>query len=190
MAVPFMRTIALALLVALGLGFALSNLRVEFWHSLLPFFEWLETTPFGVIGKTWGGVFAVVQAVHLLSMALLGGAVLAADGRLLGLVLRGVPLATVLEQSHRLFVWSLVVVVATGVFMACGVAVKVYYLAVFWYKMLALLAGTLFAFCVRRPLLAHDPDGLSPWVKRTVAVASVMVWFSVAATGRWIGFSG
>ncbi|NND67040.1 MAG: hypothetical protein HKN19_05575 [Halioglobus sp.] len=190
MAIPFGRTLVLLALMALGLGFALSNARTETWSELLPFFEWMESTTFGVIGKTWGAAFALVQAAHLLSMAVLGGAVLAADGRLLGVVLRDQPLATVQEQAHRVFVWSLVVVVFTGVFMACGVAVKIYYLAVFWYKMLALFVGVLFAFAVRRPLLADDPDSLSPWLKRTVAIASIMVWFSVAATGRWIGFSG
>ncbi len=190
MAIPFGRTLACALLLAVGLGFALSNARVEAWQALLPLFEWMETTLFGVIGKTWGGVFAVVQAGHLLSMAMLGGAVLAADGRLLGVLFRDQPLAAVQAQAHRVFVWSLVVVVFTGVFMACGVAIKIYYLPVFWYKMLALLVGVLFAFLVRRPLLADDPETLSPLVRRVVAVASIMVWFTVAATGRWIGFSG
>ena len=190
MGIPFGRTLVLLLLVGLGLGFALSGARLEAWHSLLPFFEWMETTVFGVIGKTWGGAFALVQAFHLLSMALLGGAVLASDGRLLGVVLRDQPLAAVLEQSHRVFVWSLFVVIATGVFMACGVAVKVYYLPVFWYKMLALLVGVLFVFLVRRPLLADDPDTLSLFTRRVVGIASIMVWFTVAATGRWIGFSG
>ena len=190
MGVTFGRTLVLLLVAGLGLGFALSGARVEAWHGLLPFFEWMETTVFGMIGKTWGGAFAVIQAIHLLSMALLGGAVLASDGRLLGVVLRDQPLATVLGQCHRLFVWSLIVVVATGVFMACGVAVKIYYLPVFWYKMLALLVGVLFAFLVRKPLLADDPDSLAPLTRRVVAIASIMVWFTVAATGRWIGFSG
>jgi len=31
---------------------------------------------------------------------------------------------------------------------------------------------------------------LNPVVVKMVAVASMLVWFMVAATGRWIGFSG
>ena len=30
---------------------------------------------------------------------------------------------------------------------------------------------------------------VSPLVVKLTAVASIMVWFTVAATGRWIGFS-
>ena len=186
---PYSRSAAVAALIAAGVWLGLSEWRLQAWQELLPLFEWMETTPLGVIGKTWGAAFALVQAVHLLSMAVLGGAVVVADGRLLGLVLREVPLATVQQRCHRVFVYSLLVVVCSGVFMACGVAVKVYYLAVFWYKMLALAVGVLFVYLVRRPVLRHA-QSVHPWTLRLVALASLMIWFSVAATGRWIGFSG
>jgi hypothetical protein len=187
---PYTRTIAVAIAIFLGLVFALSDARIVTWSALLPFFEWMETTPFGVIGQTWGAAFATVEAVHLLAMAALGGSVLVSDGRLLGLLFADVPLRSVQDQCHRLFVWSLGFTVLTGVFMACGVAIKIYYLDVFWYKMLALATGVAFVFLVRRPLLRQDIDSIHPRVLQLVAVASLMIWFSVAATGRWIGFSG
>ena len=184
------RTIFVALLLVATLIFSFTGLRSETHEALQPLFEWLETTPFGVIGKTWGAAFAVVEAFHLLSMALLGGTVLVSDGRLLGLLFTEVPLRQVQEQAHRLFVLGLGAALLTGIFMACGVAMKIYYLPVFWYKMLALATGILFVFGIRRPLLREDPESLHPRVLRSVAVASLMVWFTVAATGRWIGFSG
>ncbi len=160
------------------------------YPSLLGAFEWLETTWFGVIGKTWGAAFAFVEAVHLLGLALLGGCVIAGDGRLLGVVLTDVPVQTVVERTNRVFVFGLSICLATGIFMACGVATKIYYLPVYWFKMLALSAGMLFHFQIRRPLLGHDIQNLNPVVVKMVAVASMLVWFMVAATGRWIGFSG
>jgi hypothetical protein len=184
------RSVAVVAVIALCLAFAASELRVAAWAGLLPLFEWMETTPPGVLGKTWGAVFAVVQAVHLLSMAVLGGAVLVADARLLGLLFTELPARQVQEQCHHVFVPALTLTVATGVFMACSVALKIYYLPVFWYKMLALAAGVAFVFGVRRPLLRGDIESIPPWVLRLLAIASLMLWFSVAATGRWIGFSG
>ncbi len=163
---------ALLALLTLAYGGAMDAV----YPSLLTVFEWLETTWFGVIGKTWGAAFAFVEAVHLLGLALLGGCVLAGDGRLLGVVLTDVPMQSIC--------------LATGIFMACGVATKIYYLPVYWFKMLALSAGMLFHFQVRRPLLSHDIQSLNPVVVKMVAVASMLVWFMVAATGRWIGFSG
>lgn len=184
------RTIIVCALVAFGIWFAFAEQRIDLWSALLPLFEWLETTPFGYIGKTWGAAFAAVEAVHLLAMAVLGGSVLVSDGRLLGLFFRDAPLADVQAQCHRLFVWSLLLSIFTGVFMACGVATKIYYLEVFWYKMLALAIGVAFVFGVKRPLLQAGEDDVPVGLLRLVAIASLMIWFSVAATGRWIGFSG
>ena len=189
-ALPFPRTILTAMILVFGAWLALSDVRIDWYVSLRPFFEWMETTVFGTLGKTYGGAFAVVQAMHLLSMAVLGGAVLVSDGRLLGVALKSVPLNQVLEPCQRLFNWSLSLVVLSGVFMACGVAIKVYYLEVFWYKMLALGTGVLFAYFIRRPLLQPNPESTPQLLRTLVAIASLMTWFTVAATGRWIGFSG
>lgn len=192
------RTLCVVALLGVVVYIAFSGVRLDIHQELLPLFEWMETTPLGVISKTWGAAFALVEAVHLLAMALLGGAVLVGDGRLLGIFFRDLPLQHVLDQSHRVFVFALVLIIATGVFMACGVALKIYYLNVFWYKMLALFTGVVFVFFIRRPLLskARTSSGLgegaemSPLARRMLAVTSIMIWFSVAATGRWIGFSG
>lgn len=186
----YRRSIITSALLSLALGLAFSSLRIGAWEALLPFFEWMETTSFGVIGKTWGAVFAVVEATHLLAMALLGGAVIISDCRLLGLVLRDVPVQMVLRKTYHLFVLGLSLSVASGIFLACGVAMKIYYLPVYWFKMLALAAGVSFTFLVKRPLLADGIESLNPFTVRAVALASLMVWFMVAATGRWIGFSG
>jgi hypothetical protein len=168
---PRTLTVVAALLTLLMLAYG--GVMDAVYPSLLGVFEWLETTWFGVIGKTWGAAFAFVEAV-----------------RLLGVVLTDVPVQTVVERTHRVFVFGLSICLVTGIFMACGVATKIYYLPVYWFKMLALSAGMLFHFQIRRPLLGHDIQNLNPVVVKMVAVASMLVWFMVAATGRWIGFSG
>ena len=186
---PHTRTILTASVVGITLVFYFTLMSDAYAWSF-PFFEWMETTWFGVIGKTWGAAFAFVQTIHLLSLALLGGTVLAAEGRVLGFLLTDVSSEIVIDRCHVLLVWALVILISTGVFMACGVALKVYYLPVFWYKMLALGAGILFHFCVRRPLFRFELEKLNPVIVKMTALSSILVWFMVAATGRWIGFSG
>ncbi|MCB1670429.1 MAG: DUF6644 family protein [Gammaproteobacteria bacterium] len=176
--------------VSSGGSDCLITLRRHVWVNLFGFFGWMETTWFGVIGKTWGAAFAIVEAFHLLAMALLGGAVFVADARLLGIGFKDIPADEIVEKAHRVFVWGLGVVLFTGVFMACGVAGKIYYLPVFWYKMLALATGILFVFFIKRPLLARGVENISPLTTKVIAVSSIMVWVTVAATGRWIGFAG
>lgn len=184
------RTIATVAVVAGLLIFSYTNLRLDAHTALMPFFEWMERTWFGVIGKTWGGAFAFIEAVHLLGLALLGGSVLVGNGRLLGILFADVPARIVIDRSFKLFNWALIILLATGVFIGCGVAMKIYYLKVFWYKMLALGVGMLFEYFIRMPLLKKDLDAINPWILKGVAISSVMIWFTVGATGRWIGYSG
>ena len=185
---PYTRTIVAVALLGALLLFSFGGMRSSVYPELLSVFEWMETTWLGYIGKTWGGAFALIQGGHLVSLGVLGGSVLFSDGRLLGLF-SSLPVRDVVDGAHKVFVGALVVVVATGIFMVCGVAVKVYYLPVFWYKMLTLSVGVLFAFFVRKPLLDRNIEQINSNVLRLVAISSVMVWFTVAATGRWIGFS-
>lgn len=159
--------------------------------ELLPFFEWAETSFLGYIGKTYGGVYATFgQSIHLMALAVLGGSVLVSDLRLLNVILRDVPSEVVVEQAHKWFRVALIFILSSGVFMAAAVAQRMYYNDFFWAKMSALLVGIIFVFAVRRPLLKGNHSEINPTVIKLVACASILVWFSVAATGRWIGFSG
>ena len=187
---PYTRTILTGAAIIGLLLFSFTYARVSVWIEVQPFFEWMETTWFGVIGKTWGAAFAFIEAIHLIGLALLGGSVIVGEGRILGFVFTDVPARTIIDRAHKVFFWALMTLLATGIFMACGVAMKIYYLPVYWYKMLALGAGILFHFCIRKPLLQRELEEINPWVTKAVAISSLMIWFTVAATGRWIGFSG
>jgi hypothetical protein len=82
------------------------------------------------------------------------------------------------------------VLVVTGFFMLAGVATKCYHNPFYWAKMSALGIGIVFVFAIRAPLLRRNHTQLNPWTLKLVALASLMIWFVVAASGRWIGFSG
>jgi len=158
--------------------------------NLLPFFSWLEASPLGEAAKSYGGIYAMAQSVHLMSLALLGGTVLVTDLRLLGVVLRDVPSEVVTQAAHQWFKLALAVIIVSGVFMVAGVATKAYYNQFYWAKMVALLVGIVFVFAIKYPLLKTKHEQLQPWLLKLVALASMTVWFTVAACGRWIGFSG
>lgn len=160
--------------------------------ELYSFFEWLESSLLGYIGSNYGGVYAFWgQSIHLMALAVLGGSVLVTDLRLLGVVLKDVPAQNVVESAHRFFKISLVIIILTGVFMAAAIAIRMYGNMFFWSKMISLALGIAFVFAIKMPLLRkfNYEDG-KPWLIKLVAVASLCIWFTVAATGRWIGFSG
>lgn len=185
----YKRTIIVSVVLLALLILEALNWREGIYGGLLPAFEWLQrSTPLGYVATNYGGIYAGVQAIHLLSMAVLGGTILLMDLRLLNVVGKTLPLQVVINNSYRWFKWGLTGAVASGIFLAAGVAEKVYYLPVFWVKMLALLVGSLFVIFLKMPLLRNNAGNI--WVVRTIAVASLCIWFTVAATGRWIGFVG
>jgi hypothetical protein len=157
---------------------------------LLLFFEWLEASPLGVVMKERPATFAIVEAVHLMGLALLGGTVLTQDLRLLNVIMKDVPSNVVTEQTHRWFNVALSTLLLTGVPMLAGVATKCYHNPFYWTKMIALAVGILFVFTLKQPLLRGDHAALRPVTLKLVALASMSLWFLVAASGRWIGFSG
>lgn len=187
----YRRTAILLLVLVLIAILEVLEVRTSIYGNSLPFFEWMKNSSWlGIIGTTYGSVYATVEAVHLLSLAVIGGTVLAADLRLLGVLFRDIPSETLTKGTHNVFRNALICAIATGIFCAAGVADKVYYMPVFWIKMLALVAGTCFVFFIKQPLLNSVPhDEINPWTIRLLALTSILVWFTVAATGRWIGFS-
>lgn len=157
---------------------------------LFAFFAWLEASALGAFVKDQAATFAIIEAVHLMGLALLGGTVLAQDLRLLNVVMRDVPSNMVTEQAHRWFKVGLWILLLTGVPMLAGVATKCYHNPFYWTKMIALAVGILFVFTLKQPLLREDHAALKPMTLKLLALASLSIWTLVAASGRWIGFSG
>jgi|TARA_B100000953_G_C17852476_1_gene368797 hypothetical protein len=157
--------------------------------DLLFLFEWLDTSYLASISKAYGGVFAVVQMFHLAAMAVMGGMVLASDLRLLNVLLKDISADVVLENTNRWFDYALVIILTSGIFMSSAVAMKLYYNEMFWAKMTGLFVGIAFVYLIRRPLFREGVDNISPLALKLVASSSIVVWFTVAASGRWIGFS-
>ena len=158
--------------------------------SLLPFFEWCEKTAVGNAIRSSLWLFPVIESFHLLALALIGGAVLVVDLRLLGFGLRRQPVAQLARDAQPWLVGGLVVMVASGILMFTSEAIKCYYSAAFRTKMTFLLPAIVFTFTVRRKVAAADETRVRPLWGKLVALVSVTLWSVVGAAGRWIGFSG
>lgn len=151
-------------------------------------FEWAENTGIGTTIRNSLWMFPVIEAVHLLGLCLLGGALLIVDLRLLGFGLTRQSSVSLLYQARPWLVTAIVVMLSTGVLLFLSESVKVYYNTSFWVKMTALPLGLAFTFLVRdRVVMREPPDGSARL--RVVGFVSLAIWFTVAAAGRWIGFS-
>ena len=157
--------------------------------SVLAAFTWLENTGAGAAIRASPWLFPVVEALHLVGLASIGGAVLVVDLRLLGLGLREQSVARVARAAQPWMTGSLVVMLASGVLLFLSEAVKCYNSFAFWVKMASLALAIVFAYTVRRRVAAADPVAVSPIGRRVVGATSLLLWAGVAWGGRWIGFS-
>src|SRR4029453_3706081 len=156
---------------------------------LLPFFQWCESTALGTAIRMSPWAFAVIESVHLLGLAVIGGAVLLVDLRMLGFGLTNQRIA---ELARAVFPWlvgSLVVMLLTGVGLFLSEPLKCYDSRAFWGKMISLGLAMLFLFSIRRKVTMADETRVRPIWFKLVALVSLALWFGVGGGGRWIGFS-
>ena len=133
----------------------------------------------------WG--FALVETVHLLALAALGGSVLMLDLRLLGIVLRKESARIISRDLGRILLGSLLTMILSGVALLSEEALKCYYSPAFRWKMALLAAAVTFYFTLHRiALLRADRDQPNLW-SRAAAVISLTLWLGVGVAGRVIG---
>jgi hypothetical protein len=133
----------------------------------------------------WG--FALVETVHLLALAALGGSVLMLDLRLLGIVLRKESARIISRDLGRILLGSLLAMILSGVALLSEEALKCYYSPAFRWKMALLVAAVIFYFTLHRiALLRADQNEPNLW-SRAAAVISLSLWLGVGVAGRVIG---
>ena len=108
----------------------------------------------------------MVEMVHLVALAGLGGAVLLADLGVLGVGLRRRDLT---RQLSPVFVWSLVGMVLSGALLIAAEPLKCYYHPAFRLKMVLVGVAIIFALTVRRRALES----------KLAAVLSLSLWRAI-----------
>lgn len=162
----------------------MSPLQPAFLQST---FEWLEALPVSemIRNSTW--IYAVDQILHLVGLAVFLGAVLVVDFRLLGRGPSRQPLAQVGREAQPWLILGFVVLVLTGIPQLISTATKEFYSPMFWFKMYALIAATLFTFTLRHRVVRTDEARLGPVWPKVVALISMGLWLAVIIPARLIG---
>jgi hypothetical protein len=155
---------------------------------LLPFFEWCESLWLGqfIVNSNW--LFPVIEAVHLLALSVLGGAVFVVDLRLMGLGLKSRTASELWRAARPWMIGAIAAMIVTGVSLFLSEPIKLYYSDSFWVKMITLPIAIAFAFTVR-PRVTVDAVRNTARRQWLVGALSIALWVVVAAAGRWIGFS-
>ena len=156
-------------------------------ERLFNFFDQLEQSFIGEAIRNSIWMFPVIEAFHLIGLAILGGSILVGDLRLLGLLLSTKPINYVISQTTLILKLGLIILVSTGIPLFLSEAIKCYYSRAFWIKMSALLIGLVFLFFIRNPMGLSAVEGNAKL--KLIGFTSISIWAIVAGSGRWIGFS-
>lgn len=159
--------------------------------SLPDLMSYLQKQPFAVdiSESTW--MFPGLESLHVLALTLVVGSVAMMDLRLLG-VGRGHPVSQVLARSLPLSWSAFAVALVAGVLLFCSKASTYYDNLPFRIKMVALLLAGLnmlvFHRLTARRMLEWD-SGPTPVSARVAGAISMLLWVTIVAAGRWIGFT-
>jgi hypothetical protein len=157
--------------------------------SLLGFFHWCEQSGIGNTIRQSSWLFPVIEAIHLLGLGVIGGAVLVVDLRLLGLGLRRQSTAELARDAQPWLIGSLLLMMTTGGLLFLSESIKLYYHEAFWFKMASLFLAIVFTFTIQRKVILAGETRMRPVWSRVVALVSILLWSGVGIGGRWIGFS-
>jgi hypothetical protein len=141
-------------------------------------------------GIPW--LFPAFEVLHFMGMAMLVGAVGIIDLRVLGFA-RGLPLPA-LHKFQPIGVAGLIINVITGIGFISSDPLPYLMNEAYRLKMLLILiAGVnilLFYFGLSRQMRQLPAGASAPLQARLIAAASLLLWFGVIWTGRFIAFTG
>jgi hypothetical protein len=157
--------------------------------SLQPLFQWIEGTALAVAINNSTYAFALIESVHLVALAVIGGAVLIVDLRMFGVGFKNQSVAAVATAARPWLIGSLGLIVLTGYLLFSSLAAGKYYWNIaYWWKMYFLLAAIVYTFAVRQPFALRRATSAPAGVVRLVGGVSIFLWLGVAVLGRAIGF--
>jgi len=161
--------------------------------DFLAFAGWLAETEWSIGLHESQYAYSIIESLHVWTMAFFFGLVAMFDLRLLGVTMRNVPVAEVVD---RLRPWTLVafaIMVITGVLLVYAIPVRTYQSLFFRFKMLLwVLAGLniwLFHSRVYPKVASWVDEGIPPQAARIAGALSLALWIGIICSGRFIAYN-
>ena len=152
--------------------------------------EWIESTRLSTEIREGALAYPILGGIHLLSIALFGGLVLATDFRLLGWALCRHAVSELI-RSLRPWKWvGMIAIVATGLLLTWAEPIRLYRSPSFWIKLGIFALVGLHAAVFRQRVYGY-PERLDVALTREARLAgalSLILWTGLIVAGRFIAF--
>ena len=160
--------------------------------SLFEFCQWLNDTGPATALRESKLMFPIVESIHTLAITLVVGTVAILDLRLLGLVLKKVPVSRVAAQNLPLTWKGFALMAITGLLLFYSEAAKCYHNPAFRLKLILLalvgLNPLIFHFTIYKSVNQWDEAPQTPGRARLAATLSLGLWSAIVVAGRAIAY--
>ena len=153
--------------------------------SLLPVFEWMESTPVAQAIRHSSSLIALLESIHLIGLTLLLGTILMVDLSLLGFGIGRSPASRIARELRGWTLAGLVIMLVSGPLILSSEAIRCYRTPAFWWKMALLAIAIIFHFTVHKRVVLEEPPARR-YRARWAACLSLALWTSVALAGKAI----
>jgi hypothetical protein len=153
---------------------------------------WLQDSSAPTAIRESGWLFPTIETVHVFALVLVVGSIMTVDLRLLGIANRNRPFSQVAGEMLP-WTWAAFGIAAiAGLLMFSSKAIVYYNDIPFRIKILLLVFAGLnmmsFHWMGTRQLASWD-HGRAHLPARLAGGASLLLWTSIVAAGRWVGFT-
>jgi len=161
--------------------------------SVLGICEWLEKTPWSIALHESIWAYPLVESVHVLTLCLFLGTAVMLDLRLLGVLLRRLPVSEAAQQLFRWMVAGFVLMVISGALLFYAIPVRTYLNIFFRIKVAMLVLAGLNAWIFHRTVYRRvsewDLDPVAPRAARIAGGLSLALWAAIVVAGRMIAYN-
>lgn len=162
-------------------------------EAFYPLLAGIEQSALGTAVRMVPQLYPLLESAHILGLALLVGAAIAVDLRLLGVAGRSVSVTTVLGHLLPICRVGFAIAALTGLAMFCGIALSVAGSAAAPCKLgLIALAGLnilVFHRGIYRSVAAWDEAAVPPLAARLAGGLSALAWTGTIVAGRYLAYA-
>ena len=162
------------------------------WSGVTQLARQIEDSRFGMAIAESRYAFPIIEGVHLIGLVVSVGLIFLTDLRLMGIILRRVPIADVLRFLRPYVLWGFAAVFISGALLFWSAAARVLASPAFSAKMLLVGLGGVnalyFELVTARTRAVRENFARQPRSVRYAGLASLSIWTLVIIFGRLIPY--
>lgn len=161
--------------------------------SIFEICQWIQDSSIGTGIRESVYIFPLIEATHVIGLAVSVGTIAIVDLRLIGAALTTEPVTDVIEQLQPWTLWGFAVQFISGFFLFWSEAARLYpsysYRAKFVFLLLLGINALLFHTTIYKSVDKWDRDAATPFRARMAGWIGITFWAAVIFFGRWTAYN-